>query len=349
MLKHSMGFAAFVTVIFSSGCSDNQEIKPDAVITGVNYVGASVSDLERTAELYGAAVNILLVDHSSISENALFDKLAGRAGVSVQTQMMRSVNAQVRFMAFANPSAEAQATAQMDVQGPGIAHVCYQVDKDTEAYQKLLAGGAKHIGQKEMVGLNPKNPVQYAYARDEDGLISEIEHVDISKLDLPEPPKNKYRIRHVSLATPNIDRIVDFYAAFLNQPSPRRVGKWWTISNENIDKVSGLRDSEVEMAWFQVRNLELEIFQYHSHPTTDLTKPRPVDALGYNMIVFDVSDMQAARKRLVDAGGTIVTEPSAADEGEIMFGRDPDGNLIGLQTAPASAIVSAKNFKDNGI
>ena len=126
------------------------------------------------------------------------------------------------------------------------------------------------------------------------------------------------------------------------------MGEWFPLGNDNTAKVSGLPGSKLEMAWFQVRNLELEIFQYHSHPTKDLAKPRPLDALGYNMIVFDVSDMKAARKRLVDAGGTVVTEAGPMDGGQIMFGRDPDGNLLGLQTVAAQAVVSSKNFKNNG-
>ena len=348
MRKIAIGLSITALLSACGGTPPGANIPTDSIIQGVNYIGASVKDIEETAALYKAAVDLQPVDQSVIADNPLFDALAGRAGVSAQTQMMRSVNAQVRFMAFANPSQEALATPHMNVQGPGIAHVCYQVNKDTQAYQKFLAGGAKHIGDKEMVHLNPKNPVYYAYARDSNGLIAEIEHVDVAKLNLPKPPEHKYRIRHVSLATPNIDRIVKFYTEFLNQPSPRRAGEWFSISSEKIDRVSGLPGSKMEMAWFQIRNIELEIFQYHSHPTKDLTKPRPVDALGYNMIVFDVSDIKAARKRLIDAGGTIVTEAGPMDGGQIMFGRDPDGNLLGLQTVSSKVVVSSKNFKNNG-
>ncbi len=348
MNRNLIGLGAVFLLAACGGRSAGEPVPPDSIITGVNYVGASVSDLEQTAELYSSAVDLQPADQSEIADNPVFDILAGRTGISAQTQMMRSINAQVRFMQFANPSAEAQATQQMDVQGPGIAHVCYQVDQKTQAYQKLLAGGAKHIGNKDMVHLNPQNPVYYAYARDFDGLIAEIEHVDIAKLELPTPPKNQYRVRHVSLATPDIDRLVDFYTAFLNQPGPRRVGRWMTVSGEKVDQVSGLPGSELEMAWFQIRNLELEMFQYHSHPTKDLEEPRPVDALGYNMIVFDVSDIDAARNRLVDAGGTIVSEPAPMDGGQIMFGRDPDGNLLGLQAVAKDSVFSSQNFKDNG-
>lgn len=349
MNKYLAVISATLLLAACGGRSAGEYVPPDTIITGVNFVGATVSDLEKTSELYASSVDLENVDQSEISDNSLFDKLMGRSGVVAQTQMMRSANAQVLFMQFNDRSPEARSTKAMDVQGPGIAHVCYQVDEKTQSYQKLLEAGAKHIGDKEMVQLNSSNPVYYAYARDRDGLISEVEHIDVAKLDLPAPPKNQYRIRHVSLATPDIDRLVDFYEAFLDQSGPRRAGQWMAISSEKVDKVSGLPGSEVEMAWFQIRNLELEIFQYHSHPTKDLEKPRPLDALGYNMIVFDVSDIEAARMRLTSAGGTIVSEPEAFEGGQIMFGRDPDGNLLGLQKAPKESVFSAQNFKDNGI
>jgi predicted enzyme related to lactoylglutathione lyase len=48
------------------------------------------------------------------------------------------------------------------------------------------------------------------------------------------------------------------------------------------------------------------------------------------MIVFDVSDPSVALERLQEAGGLRVASPSPMDGGQIAFGRDPDGNLIGL-------------------
>ncbi len=341
--------AAFL--LAACGGPQTSELPEDSVIKGVSYVGATVSDLDKTAELYSSSVDLAVVDDTPIGENPLFDQLAGRDGVEADTRMMRSVNAQVRFMSFANQSEAAKATPHMDVQGPGIMHVCYQVDQETNAYDKFLAGGAQYLGDRELQQLNPMNPVFYGYSRDFDGLIAEIEQVDIAQLDLPTPPKNKYRIRHVALATPDIDRLIGFYSVLLGQPEPRRFGQWpfFRMGGEKSDKVGGLEGGEGQAAWFQIRNLELEMFEFHSHPTEDRETPRPIDAFGYNMIVLNVSDMAAARELFEKAGGTVVTEPGPMDGGEIMFGRDPDGNLIGLQTAPTDALVSSRNFKNNGI
>lgn len=351
MRMWKLALATSGALAMSACASQTSELPEDSVIKGVGWVGAVVSDLDKTTALYEEAIDLKQVDDTAITGNKAFDHLAGREGVEAQTRMMRSVNMQLRFMSFANPSAKGQATSPVEVFGPGIMHVCYQVDQETKTYQKFLAGGATHLGKKEMQQLNPRNPVYYSYSRDFDGLIAEIEHVDIAQLDLPKPPKNQRRIRHVALATPDIDRLTEFYAALLGQPEFRRFGQWpfLRMEGEKSDAVSGVDGGVGEAAWFQIRNLELEIFQFHSHPTEVPGTPRPLDAPGYNMIVLDVSNLDEARTLFERAGGTIETGPTAMDGGKIIFGRDPDGNLIGLQVAPTDALISSRNFRNNGI
>ena len=331
--------------LMACGGSGPAEADLAPVIKGVNYVGVSVSDLDKSVEQHMAATDLVETDRSMLQESAALDALAGREGVIADTRMLRTVNAQLRFMTFQGrqPSSQFSATP---VQGPGIAHVCHQVAQDTETYQRYLAAGAKVIGAEELVQLSPRNPVYYAYVHDRDNIIVEVEHVDVTKLD--QTPANQYRLRHVSLATPDIDRLVGFYSVLLAEPKPRRIGGRKGLSGDRLDSVSGLPGSQVRMAWFQVRNLELEIFQYVSHPTEVSASPRPVDAIGYNMIVFDVDDLDKAAARLVEAGGTIETEAEEMDGGRIIFGRDPDGNILGLQAADATAVVSSQNFSGNG-
>jgi catechol 2,3-dioxygenase-like lactoylglutathione lyase family enzyme len=156
-MKNLKWIASAAFMLTACSPSPDAEVVEDTIITGVNYIGASVSNLEQTADLYSEAIDLKVIDNTTISNNSHFDKIAGRSGVTAQTKMMRSANAQVRFMTFTDPSDKARATSPTGVQGPGIAHVCYQVDHQTQAYHKFLTGGAKHIGDKEMVHLNPKN------------------------------------------------------------------------------------------------------------------------------------------------------------------------------------------------
>jgi len=341
--KLLLGFAATLLAT-ACGASEPKQLSPDSVVKGLNYVGVVVADIEQSTAFYETA-NMSVVEDQTLQDSEAIDALSGRENVVVETRMLRSANAQVRLMQFSDRDMTVAAVA---VQGPGIAHVCHQVAQSTQTYQNFLVAGAKVIGDPELVQLSSRNPVYYGYVEDLDGAVIEIEHVDIEKLNLPEPPKNEYRIRHVALASPDVDRIAEFYSAFLDQPDPRRIGGSGGFGGKKIDAVSGLEGSKIKMAWFQIRNIELEISQYVSHPTELPATPRPIDATGYNLIVFDVDDLDAAMSKFVDAGGTIATEPEAMDGGTIVFGRDPDGNLIGLQAAPADAIVSSKNFSGNG-
>ena len=212
----------------------------------------------------------------------------------------------------------------------------------------FLDNGGVHIGERDLIQINPRNPVYYGYLHDLDGAVIEVEEVDIAALKLETPPDNNYRIRHVSLATPNLKRLIAFYSVLFDEPDPRAYISDTGYAREGTDGVSGLPGSKLNMAWFQVRNLELEMFQYVSHPTELPKTPRPVDAIGYNMIVFDVDDINAAVTKLKDAGGTVVTEPQIMDGGSIVFGRDPDGNLLGFQNVPNDSVVSSQNFIGNG-
>lgn len=339
----SLGLLAAMVMSACQGAPQSLAADSEAVVRGVNFVGLSVSDLEHSAAYYGTATDLETVEEITLTNSKALNELAGRSGVTVKSQLLRGANAQLRFMQFANPSAEALASSPVDVHGTGIVHICFQVADTTESYQRFLAGGASPIGVREMVQLNPRNPVVYAYARDNDGIISEVEHIDFNENSRPK--KYDYRIRHISLASPDIDRMVEFYSTLMEQPEPRRLGP---LAGEAFDKVSGYPGTSMQMAWFQTHNLELEIVEYMSHPPQQLTKPRPVDALGYNMIVFDVLSIAAAREKLLAAGGSIVTETEQMDGGEIFFGRDPDGNLLGFQVVSSEATVSSQNFEDNG-
>ncbi len=330
------------------GCSSGEPGRADnAVVRGVHYVGVTVSDLDRSADFYHSVANLNEVDGAELHNHEMVEKLLGRSDVELATKVMTSVNAQLRLFDFENPSPEAMSAKPVRVFGPGIAHLCFQVHDKTETYQKFLAHGGVAIGATEM-WKNPKTQVSYAYGHDLDNAIVEVEHVDVAALNLEVPPKNDRRIRHVSLATPDIDRAVDFYSHLLQEENPRRTG-WFNASGDAVDMVTGEAESELRFAWFQVRNLELEIIQYVSHPTQLPAEPRPLDALGYNMVVFDVSDMNIARERLLAAGGEIVSEDQVMDGQPIIFARDLDGNLLGFQKLSDDSPLTSQKFSGNGL
>lgn len=352
--KLPMRFLLVPLLILLSGCSflifgEASERPDDAVIKGINYIAVTVNDLDEATTIFGEVADLKMVDERDMIELPSSESLLNKKDFVAKSRMMRSSNAQLRFLQFEDADTARKIHPKVEVYGPGIAHVAFQVNKDTNAYSKFLATGATPVnGTPNMTTLNPDNPVEYAYARDANGTMYEFEHVDISKLDRATPPKYNYRIRHVALATPDFDRIVGFYSVLLEQEQPRRLGRLINLQGENFDKVSGFSDTKLKMAFFQVRNMELEIAQYTSHPTELPEKRRPFDAPGFAMIVFDVDDMKAAKALLKKAGGTIVSEEKPMEGGTIMIARDLDGNLLGFQKIGPESVFSSQNFDGDG-
>lgn len=343
MIKITMIVQSLSLWFLLTSCSANPD-PANNVVLGVAFVGVSVGSLEQSSRFYAEGAALAQLEASALDAGAL-PADGGKDARPLQSALLRSSNAQLWLMEFD----QGERGAPVPVNGPGIAHLCFQVDQATRAYPRFLAAGAQAIGSPDMVRLNESSPVRYAYATDPDGILFEVEHVDVAALDLDTPPANDYRIRHVSLATPDIETATAFYSVLLNDPSPRRLGRFLKLSGDRLDQVSGLPGTEIEMAWFQVRNLELEIIQYHSHPTKRPTEPRPLEATGYNMIVFDVTDIIAAGERVKEAGGVLVGEPRPIRGGQIQYARDPDGNLLGLQRVSGDAVNSSMNFATNGL
>ena len=315
----------------------------EKVMKGVAYVGVTVSDIEASAEFYSESADLKEVAQGRLEKSVVLDAVAGRKDVAAESRLLESSNAQVRLMQF--DSGLATETGAVSVNGPGFAHVCYRSDQTLETYQKFLARGAKPLGNPEMVTLSSRFPVVYAYSLDHDGIMFEVEHVNLEGVEGGESRAGFKNIRHISLASPDMKRAVAFYSVLLATPNPRVVGGEEGLSGEPFDQVSGLPGTRMLMAWFQVGNLEVEVVQYLSHPTEAPNKPRPLTAPGYNMVVFDVTSLAAARELLLEAGGTVVTEPMKMDGGEIFFGRDPDLNLLGFQVVGDDSIVSSKRFQ----
>ena len=125
MIRSAVAFAASVALITSCGPSQTPPAPADPVINGVNYVGVTVSDLERATAFYSEIMDLETVASDPFTTTPDMAPLAGAPQRSAQTRMLRSVNAQFRLMQFDDVANVSQAPA-LPVQGPGIAHLCFQ-------------------------------------------------------------------------------------------------------------------------------------------------------------------------------------------------------------------------------
>ena len=341
--------ALLVSIVGIEGAVGAQEVAEETeekVIRGISYVGITVSDLDAATDYYSQSADLEEVARDRLTGLDFIEDVTGDANVVLDTRLLESTNAQLRFMQVLDADGKTKTAPDwiaVPVNGPGMAHICYRSDSKNETYQKFVKRGATLLGSPEMVELSTRFPVHYAYNLDADGIMYEVEHIDIDRMPAAKPPTGFYNLRHISLASPDIDQAVAFYSKLLGVPSPRRLGGEEGLSGEPFDQVSGLAGTRLQMAWFQVGNLELEVVEYLSHPPGP-AKTRPLEAPGYNMIVFDVSSLDGARKLLTGAGGDVVSEKQAMDGGEIFFGRDPDENLLGFFVPAADSLFATSRF-----
>jgi predicted enzyme related to lactoylglutathione lyase len=163
--------------------------------------------------------------------------------------------------------------------------------------------------------------VHYAYLRDADKIMYEVEQVD-------RPPfEGQVWIGHVALASHDIDRLVEFYSNVFGIEPYRRVNK---ATGPRVDEVTGLKDARMRAAWFNVANMVFEIWEFVNPVTPDTSAARPFEKVGYNKFAFEVSDLTREITRLKARDVKFATEPLATPIGVEAYAADPDGNRFSL-------------------
>ena len=253
-------------------------------VTGIHHVGLSVTDLDRSLAFYEAATSL----------EATVDPPVDPSASQGRTATLRGPNCGLELIEY--PGAQEPA-AEMPVQGPGITHVCYQSATADNLYGDLLEAGATPVSRgTEPVDLGGYG-VYYAYARDPDGIIFEVEHLDRPHFD------GDFWIAHVALASTDLDRLVDFYEGLLGMEPARRSDN---IHGPQFDAVAGIDGVRIRAAWFDLDNMILELWQFlHPEPVAP-TEPPPTERIGYTSIAFAVDAVASQPREL----------------------RDPDGNLL---------------------
>jgi catechol 2,3-dioxygenase-like lactoylglutathione lyase family enzyme len=309
----------------------SSDADPATLVRGIAYIGQSVSDLEATTRYYTSTGGLSVVAEGGFLGGRQLARIEGMSA-PLRSRLIRGASGQIRIMEFQMPSRAAREAGVVPVQGPGITHVCHQSHHDKGLWKRFVDAGARPVSRTgDLVQLRADVPVLYGYARDADGTMLEVEQI------LAEGLEWSYRMRHVAICVRDIDRTVAFYTALLGR-SPRE--RRSNLMNPTLDTTADLDNVKLDVAWYNLVNLELEIWEYISHPAATPAAPRPLAALGYNMIVFDVANAGRAAERLVAAGGTLVSGAATIDAGVMAFGRDPDGNLLGLLEVDAGSAYS---------
>ena len=99
------------------------------------------------------------------------------------------------------------------------------------------------------VDLNGRG-VYYAYLRDADHLMLEVEQLDKPNFEGP------IWIAHGALVTPDLDSLATFYQNLLGVSPYRRADD---VRGPRLDEVTGLDNVHIRAAWFNVGNMVLKL------------------------------------------------------------------------------------------
>ena len=134
---------------------------------------------------------------------------------------------------------------------------------------------------------------------------------------------------HAAISTPDLDRCLTFYKEVVGCEEA-----WtfeWPAGTPEADAMTGLENSAARAVMLKLGDSFLEIFEFSSPKPAPLNPDRPVCDHGITHVCLQVTDLHAEYARMKAAGMRFHSEPLTQDTGYVIYGRDPDGNVVELQ------------------
>lgn len=328
---------AFVALLASCGekpvVSATQTVEHAAPtsIRGVHNVSITVSDIDNTLAFYQAAVPYELVDRTRVSASAIPAEILSKRDGEIEIALIRTPTIFLRLIDI-DPDTKA-APARRPATGPGYTHICFQSPADAPKYNRFKELGLEILsrgdGPVDLGGYG----VTYAYGFDPDGVMIEMEQVDRPLIEAAgymgeQRLKHEAWITHVANVTAEKAEMVAFYRMILGHGPKREIP---ATRRKTFDDVVNIDNIEISASWFDIGNIQLELWHY-SEPATPLNrKPRMIDEIGYNSFTFEVRDLAGTMTRLESEGLTFATETFDLGGWQVVYARDPEGNLIAFQ------------------
>jgi catechol 2,3-dioxygenase-like lactoylglutathione lyase family enzyme len=313
---------AILAAALLASCATTPAMSPPAAvptIKGVRHIGITVSDIDATLAFYQPNIPYELIYRSIVPASA-FPRGTGAGNGPVEVALVRTPTVFIQLMDFEPDSAAAP--AMLPVIGPGYTHVCFQSPSTNSIYAKFRSGGLAMVSRGDRPIDIGGYGVTYAYGRDPDGTMIEIEMIDA-------PRRSEAAwVRHIATVTPDIDKMLAFYTAIVGYGPHRRIT---TGNNPRLDDIADIDGLALQGGWIATRNLELEFWQYTSPVTPPPSGDRPLATLGHSLIAFEVTDLATEIARLRSLGVRLVGRPTVMGGWRVQYARDPDGNLFAMQ------------------
>ena len=299
---------------------DRSVSEQETTIKGLRYVMVSVSDIDRTLDFYGEAVEIELVKRYQLNGDHFDSSLLSQPRDQIDVALVKLTNTYLKLVDY-DPSDQTAGSAKSLV-GPGYTHLCFKSPATDPAFPKFQTVGIDPVSRGgapiDLLGAG----TEYFYGNDLDGTMIEIE------IDQRPRRSEAYWIGHIANVTPDIDRMVGFYEMLLGYPVRRRGGISDLPRADDIADIDGLK---MQGAWFALKNVELEFWQFDHPQTPARSMPATLDQIGYSAIALEVTDLDAEIERLQLNGVRLVSEPVLEQGWKSVFAYDPDGTLFALE------------------
>jgi glyoxylase I family protein len=133
---------------------------------------------------------------------------------------------------------------------------------------------------------------------------------------------------HAAISTPDLERSTRFYKDVVGCTEAWAFA--WEAGSEAADAMTGLKDSAARAVMLQLGESYLEIFEFHSPAPQQGDPDRPVCDHGITHICLQVENLHAEHDRMQAAGMHFMSSPLTQDTGYVVYGRDPDGNVVEL-------------------
>ena len=133
---------------------------------------------------------------------------------------------------------------------------------------------------------------------------------------------------HAAISTPDLQRCISFYTETIGGEVAWTFG--WPEGTHEADRVTGLQNSAAQAAMLKIGDTFLEVFEFSSPDSAAQSGERPVNKHGITHICLEVSDIHGEFNRLREAGMQFNCEPQQQDGSSMVYGRDPDGNVVEL-------------------
>lgn len=318
-------FAGLLTIMSGplaaqgGGLTQSMEDRPHL---GLHHAAITVSDIDATVAFYSKAVPYKVVKRYRVNGSAFPKPLTSAKHKTVDIALVEMPTGYIQLMDF--EPGKASPPNVRPVIGPGYTHICFQSPSKDPAILRFMAAGLDIIsrfGKPDGVDIGGYG-VRYAYGRDPDGIMIENE-----SLDTPRRSDASW-ITHIANTVHDRDKMLVFYEKLLGHKAHRMIEQ---ENRPRLDDVANIDNLAIKGGWFNVGNMEIEVWEYVRPKTPAPSGKRQLDEIGYNAFALEVSDLKAEQTRLKKLGIELAGPVVKIGGWKVQYGYDPEGNLFSVQ------------------